>query len=209
MTAAGSPGDPTPAALRAVLDSVFASPGYRWAEEPPLARLLRQWWTGLLDWLRALQSGNPTAFRLVLFALLLVLLLLLGHGVWILWRTVRSAASPHDEGAPPPPSPPRDASWYLDAADRAAAQGRTADALQLAFVGLALRLEGEGLLRYQASQTPAECVRAAQLTAEDRERLRGLVRTLYAHAFGGRPLAAGEYGRWREELARPWHAPAH
>jgi hypothetical protein len=214
MSVAGPPGDPTPAALRAVLDSVFASPDFRWAEEPPLVRLTRQWWTALLDWLRALQTGNPAAFRLVLFALLLVLALLLAHGAWIMWRTVVSAAGPATDTPHPPPPPPRDAEWYFRAADRAAADGRSAEALQLAFVGLALRLDGQGILHYQASKTPAECAREARLTGADRERLRGLVRTLYAHAFGGRPLSGEEYGRWRADLAGPWptppsHAPAH
>jgi hypothetical protein len=209
VAVAGPPGDSTATALRVVLDSVFASPEYRWADEPPLTRLVRQWWTALVDWLRALQSGNPAAFRLVVFALLLVLVLLLAHGVWIVWRTVRTAADPGDEAGTPAPALPKDAAWYFRAADQAAAAGRTAEALQLAFVGLALTLEAEGLLRYQASQTPAESAREARVSGEDRERLRGLVRTLYAHVFGGRPLSADEYGRWREDLARPWHAPAH
>jgi hypothetical protein len=201
--------DPRAAALRAVLDSVFASPEYRWADEPPLARLLHQGWTALVDWLQALQTGNPTAFRLFVFALLLVLVVVLAQGAWIVWRTVRAAGPPEDAISSTSLPPPRDAAWYFEAADRAAAEGRTTDALQLAFVGLALRLDSQGLLRYQASRTPAECVIDARLTAEDRERMRGLVRTLYTHAFGGWPLSPGEYGRWREELARPWHAAAH
>jgi hypothetical protein len=214
VSVAVGPGDPSPAALRAVLDSVFASPDFRWADEPPLVRLTRQWWTALLDWLRALQTGNPAAFRLVLFALLLALVLLLAQGAWIVWRTVRSAAGPADDPPQAPPATPRDPEWYFQAADRAAAAGRTAEAVQLAFVGLALRFDGEGILRYQASKTPAECAREARLSGADRERLLGLVRTLYAHAFGGRPLSAAEYGRWRAALAGPWpspssHAPAH
>ena len=208
MTAA-APHEPRTAAFRAVLDSVFASPEYRWAEEPPLTRLLRQGWTALVDWLQALQRGNPAAFRLFVFTLLLVLVVVLAQGIWIGWRTVRAAKAPADPAISPALSPPRDAAWYFAAADRAAAEGRTTDALQLAFVGLALRLDGQGLLRYQASRTPAECARDARLTAEDRERMRGLVRTLYTHAFGGRPLSPDEYGRWREELVRPWHAAAH
>ena len=37
-------GDSTAAALPAVLDGVFAAPVYRWAEEPPILRLMREWW---------------------------------------------------------------------------------------------------------------------------------------------------------------------
>ena len=104
---------------------------------------------------------------------------------------------------------PRDADWYSRAADRAAAEGRFAEALQLAFIALALTLEAGGLLAYQASKTPAECAREARLSTADRDRLRGMVRTLYAGAFGGRVIGAEDYRRWRELGAGPWHAPAH
>ena len=87
-------------------------------------------------------------------------------------------------------------------ADRAAAAGRIAEALQLAFVGLALTLDGAGLLRYHASKTPAECAREARLAAEDRERLRGLVRALYGTSSAGGPCAPDDYRRWREASRR-------
>jgi hypothetical protein len=202
-------GDSTAAALRAVLDKVFAAPVYRWADEPPLVRLLRDWWHRLTDWLQGLRLGNPFAFRLFIFALLMVVALVLAHGLWTVWRTVRGAASPEDAGPNPSPSEPRDAAWYFREADRAAGQGRRAEALQLAFVGLALTLDGQGLLRYHSGKTPAECAREARLAASDRERLRALVRALYAHTFGARPLEADEYRHWRDDIARPWHAPAH
>jgi hypothetical protein len=206
---AAAPGDQTPAALRAALDGVFASRAYRWADEPPLLRLLREWWDRLTDWLDGLRVGNPAAFRLFVFALLIVLVLLLAHGAWVVWRTVRDASAADEAEAGPSEREARDAAWYFREADRAAAGGRTAEALHLAFVGLALTLDGQGLLRYHPSKTPAECAREARLAGDDRERLRSLVRALYAHVFGGRPLAADDYRRWREDIARPWHAPAH
>lgn len=201
-------GAASPAALRAALDSVFASPAYRWADTPYLIRVLREWRARLGDWLTALRADNPTAFRLVVFALLVALALLLAHGVWVAWRTVRGATVPAADGARPPAEPARDAAWYLREADRAAAAGHMAPALQLAFVGLALMLEAQGLLRYHASKTPAECAREARLARDDRERLRAMVRTLYAHVFGGSPFGADDYRRWRAELGRPWHGRA-
>jgi hypothetical protein len=201
--------EPGPAVLRAALDSVFAGRAYRWAETPAPLRFMREWWDRLVDWLEALRLGNPAAFRLFVFALLIALVLVLAHGAWVVWRTVRGAAAP-DEGTPAgAPRERRDAAWYLPEADRAAAAGRTAEALQLAFIGLALTLDGQGLLRYQASQTPAEVARSARLAAEDRERLRALVQALYGYVFGGRPCAPDDYRRWRETSAGPWHAAAH
>ncbi|HKT59497.1 MAG TPA: DUF4129 domain-containing protein [Gemmatimonadales bacterium] len=209
MSAPAAAGDSTAAALRAVLDRVFAAPAYRWAEEPPLLRTLREWWHRLTDWLEGLRVGNPYVFRLFVFALLIVLLLVLAHGLWIIWRTVRGATTPDEAGLEARASEPRDAAWYFREADRAAGQGRRPEALQLAFVGLALTLDAQGLLRYHTSKTPAECSREAQLSRVDRERLRGLVGALYAHTFGARPLEQEEYRHWREDIARPWHAAAH
>ena len=76
-------------------------------------------------------------------------------------------------------------------------------------MALALTLDGQGLLRYHLSQTPAEVAREARLGSDDRERLRGLVHVLYAHVFGDRPCSAEDYRHWREAIARPWHAAAH
>ena len=206
---AGVQGDATSSALRAVLDSVFASPAYRWAETPAPERLLRDWWGRLVDWLEGVRVGNPAAFRVLVAALLIALVVALAHGAWVVWRTVRSAAA-REDGAPRRGGrETRDADWYLREADRVAAAGRTGEALQLAFVGLALTLHGQGLLRYQLSKTPGECAREVRLAGEDRERLRELVRALYAHAFGGWPCGQDDYRRWREAIARPWHAPAH
>jgi hypothetical protein len=209
VSAVAAPGDPTSAALRAVLDSVFSSPAYRWVEEPPVLRMLREWWHRLTGWLESLRVGNPAAFRLFVFALLILLVLVLAHGAWVVWRTVRGASTADEAEPLPAQREVRDPAWFFRAADRAAGEGRTAEALQLAFVGLALTLDGQGLLRYHTSKTPAECVREARLAGEDRERLRALVRALYAHVFGGRPFGPDEYRRWREDIARPWHAPAH
>jgi hypothetical protein len=202
-------GAPDPARLRRVLDTVFATPSYRWAEEPGPLRFLREWWQRLGEWLENLRADNPAVFRLLILLLLAILLLLLAHGTWVVWKTVRAGAGPPADARETAPGEARDASWYYREADRAAAEGRIADALQLAFVGLALTLEGQGLLRYHPSKTPAECARDANLTGADRERLRSLVRALYAHVFGGRPCGADDYHRWRETGALSWHAPGH
>jgi Domain of unknown function (DUF4129) len=194
--------------FREVLDSVFASPLYRWAEEPELFRLLREWWHRLGDWLIAFRAANPAAFRLLVLAFLVSLLLLLAHAGYIIWKTARSAGRAVESG-PRVSREVRDAAWYSAAADRAAAEGRLLDALQLAFVALTLTLHGQRIVEYHASKTPAEYAREARLAEADRERLRALVRSLYAHVFGGRPLGPEEYRRWREAGSPPWHAAAN
>jgi uncharacterized protein DUF4129 len=194
--------------LRAALDTVFAGRAYRWAQEPASSRLFHQWWERLSEWLRSLRADNPLVFRLLVLTLLLALVLILAHAAWLVWRTVRGARSLDRPGPDAGPIESRDADWYGRAADRAAAEGRLAEALQLAFVALAMGLERQGLLQYHPSKTPAECARDARLAPADRERLRGLVRTLYLHVFGGFPVAPEDYRLWRAAGAEPWHAPA-
>jgi uncharacterized protein DUF4129 len=196
------------ARFRETLDSVFAGPAYRWGETPAPIRLLREWWERLGDWLIALRADNPLVYRFLVVGLLLALLLVLAHAGWVVWRTARYAAQ--DEGRLPDRASGElhDAGWYARAADRAAAEGRLLEALQLAFLGLALTLHDQGAVQYHASKTPAEYAREARLAEGDRERLRGLVRALYAHVFGGRPIDLDEYRRWRTAGAPPWHAPA-
>jgi hypothetical protein len=198
---------PGPRELREALDSVFAAPAYRWAEEPDALRLLREWWHRLGDWLVGLRDANPAAFRLLVLALLLTLLLILTHAVYVIWRTARSAGQAAEPVARESHEV-RDAAWYSRAADRAAAEGRLVEALQLAFVALTLTLHGERIVDYHASKTPAEYAREARLADADRERLRALVRALYAHVFGGRPLGPEEYECWRQAGSPPWHAAA-
>ncbi len=206
MILQGSPGAD---GFRAVLDSVFAASAYRWAEEPRPLRLLRDWWDQLGEWLLGLRADNPLVFRLLVIGLLLLLVLLFAHAAYVVWRTVSHAAGPRDQAGPRAAREPRDAAWYGREAERAAREGRYLEALQLAFVELALTLDAQGLLQYHASKTPAECVREARLVDADRDRLRHLVRALYAHVFGGRPFGPEEYRRWRETGGMPWHAPAH
>ena len=200
---------PDPVRLRHVLDTVFAAPSYRWAEEPGPLRFLREWWRRLGEWLESLRADNPAVFRLLILLLLVTLVLLLAHGTWVIWKTVRAASGPGEDTALEATREIQDAEWYYREADRAATEGRIGDALQLAFVGLALTLERQGLLRYHPSKTPAECAREANLAGADRERLRALVRALYAHVFGGRPCGVDDYHRWRESGALAWHAPGH
>lgn len=204
-----SPGTLDAAALRRVLDSVFSAPVYRWADEPEPLRLLRAWWHRMGEWLDALRAGNPAVFRVIILLLLVTLVVLLAHGAWVIWNTIRLGAGPGGDAPVPAPLESRGADWYEREADRAAAEGRFSEALQLAFVGLALRLDSQGLLRYHASKTPAECAREANLAGGDRERLRDLVRALYAYVFGGRPCQVDDYRRWRDAGAYSWHAPGH
>jgi hypothetical protein len=193
--------------LRAVLDSVFAAPAYRWVEQPRPLRLLGEWWDALRGWLAAFEAGNPGLFRIFVIALVVVLAAIVLHATWITVRTVRGAAKGEATWRPAS-TPRRDRAWYRAAADRAAADGRYAAALQLAFVALALALDERGIVRFHPAKTPGDYAREAALAADDRARLRTLVTALYRHAFGGEPCGPEDYRRWCDAAAE-WHAPAH
>lgn len=198
-----------PESYRAVLDSVFATEPYRWTPQSPVLRLISEWWDRLGAWIEALEVHSPLLFRLFLVTILLASVGIFAHAAWLVWLTVRGAARADRSVALTVAGEQHDAEWYSRAADRAAAEGRLTEALQLAFVALALTLEGQGLLQYHPSKTPAECAREARLAGSDRERLRDLVGSLYSYAFGGRAIGPDDYRRWRENGASPWHAPAY
>jgi hypothetical protein len=198
-----------PERYRTVLDSVFATEPYRWTSPSPVLRLISEWWDRLGEWADGLKADNPLVFRIFLIIVLLAWAGIFAHAAWLVWRTVRGAARADRPDALPVAGERHDAEWYSRAADRAAAEGRLTEALQLAFVSLALSLEGQGLLQYHPSKTPAECAREARLAGTDRERLKDLVRHLYTYAFSGRTIDSDDYRRWRERGAAPWHAPAH
>ena len=160
------------------------------------------------EWLRALRTDNPLVFRLLILALLLALVLILAHAAWLVWRTVRAARREDAAEAPALIPEPRDAEWYARAADRAAAAGRFAEALQLAFVSLALGLTE----RVSSSTTRARHRPSAPGTRAWRRRTAsgsGKVRNALPARLR-RP--AGRPGRLpslrRAAGAEPWHAPA-
>ncbi len=202
-------GQAGPDLYRAALESVFATDPYRWAPPSAALRLATEWWGRLVAWIEALRADNPLLFRIFFAAVLLAWLGLFAHAAWLVWRTLRGARRAGRTLSLAPLGEPHDAEWYSAEADRAAAEGRLRDALQLAFVATALGLDRRGLLHYHPGKTPAECAREARLSQADRDRLRELVRSLYGYAFGGRDVEAEDYRRWRTSAGGLWHAPAH
>ena len=140
------------------------------------------------EWLRALRTDNPLVFRLLILALLLACADLV-HAAWLVWRTVRAARREDAakarllipelrdaSGSPAPPTaPPR-----RDGSPRPSSWPSS-------------RWRWASTERVSSSTTRARhrpsAPRDARLAPADRERLRGMVRTLYLHAFGGRPAA--------------------
>jgi hypothetical protein len=193
--------------LRAVLDSVFAGPDYRWVERPGPFSTPRRWFGALMNWLAGFQEAHPAGFRLLMLGLLLGVLAIFAHAAWVFFRAVRGGQ--RVAGALPLASGERrDRAWYRREADRLAAAGRYAEAVQADFLALVLALDGLSLLRFHPSKTPAEYGREARLPEGAREEFRGLVGALYGYAFARRPCGAADFAEWRARAAPERYASA-
>ena len=209
MLAQGIPPD----SLRAALREVFARPEYRWNERPDPWAWIVAVWDRLLDWLDGLQRGHPAGFKVLLALLTLVLVGLLAHMGYVVWRITRpTARTPAwGEGAGGIGAPElADGRAHRLRAEELARAGRYAEAMAHRFVALVLDLERRRALAFHPSKTPAEYVGEARLDAAGRASLAELVARLYRHVFGGIPCDEGgyrEFGAAADEL-RSHVAPA-
>jgi hypothetical protein len=194
--------------LRAVLDSVFAGPDYRWVVKRQSVGVLRRWVDALQEWLLGLREGHPVGFRLFEAGLVVVLIAILVHAGWVLVRTVRSSGK-DGEVLPSVSGVRRDQGWYRREADRLAAEGRFVEAVQADFLALVLALDASRLLRFHPSKTPAEYAEEARLDGGARAEFGELVRSLYGYAFARRPCGVDEFVAWRSRAAPERYAPAH
>ena len=195
-----------PDSLRAALREVFARSEYRWNERPdPWGWILAVWYR-LLDWLDAVQRGHPAGFKVLLALSALVLVGLLAHMGYVVWRITRPTARTPALGAGGIGGRElADASAHRARAEELARSGRYAEALAHRFVALVLELERRRALAFHPSKTPAEYVGEARLDAAGRASLAELVARLYRHLFGGVPCDAGgyrEFGAAADEVGR-------
>ena len=195
-----------PDSLRAALREVFARPEYRWNERPDPWGWIVDVWYRLLDWLDTVQRGHPAGFKVLLAVLALVLVGLLAHMGYVVWRITRPTARTPAGGAEGIGGRElADARAHRARAEELARAGRYAEALAYRFVALVLELERRRALAFHPSKTPAEYVGEARLDAAGRASLAELVARLYRHLFGGVPCDEGgyrEFGAVADELGR-------
>jgi hypothetical protein len=193
--------------LRAVLDSVFAGPRYRWVESTDPLAFLGRWLAALRRWLVVLQDTHPALFNALPWILGALLAAIFAHAAWGFIRTVRAGG-----GAPgartAAPADPRTPAWYRHEADRLAASGRFVEAMQLDFLGLVLELDRRRAVRFHPSKTPIEYATEAELPADRRQEFRELVGVLYSHAFARLPCGPAEFAEWRRRSVAERYATA-
>lgn len=191
--------------LEAVLDSVFAAPAYQWEVRSQPFAFLGRWLSWLVEQIVRWGRDNPTALRVLFWAGVALLTMVLIRTAWGIYGGFRGPA-----GAPALAAAPvrRDAQWYRQEADRLHRMGRLLEAMQADFTALILALERRQVVRYHPSKTPQEYVREAALPEGPRSELRDLVWTLYRHLFGHEPVTAASALAWRERTADDRYAAA-
>lgn len=181
-----------PDSLRRALGDVFARPEYQWIERRRPLLWLTTAWRRLIDWVNGLADQHPVGFNLLLIAAVILLILLVAHVGYVIWRIVRPSLHTGRTAAGARPLV-HDAEMHLARADELARAGRFAEALGHRFLAMVLDLERADALRFHASKTPAEYVGEARLDETGRATFAALVARLYRHLFGAVPCGETDY----------------
>ena len=184
---------PAADSVRRALEDVFARPEYVWEPRFSLGDWIREQALRLFDWIGRQQTAHPAAFKVVLGILIAVLVGLLLHMGYVVWRITRPTARTPAGPAPVGGLRLEDARAHRRRADELARAGRFVEALGHRFVALLLELEQQRALTVHPSKTPAEYVREARLDESGRASLADLVARLYRHVFGAVPCDAATY----------------
>jgi len=170
---------------------VFAAPEYQWEEQPKRLERLWSWLEGLIEALFSLKEQHPAAYYAVLALLAAVLLLVLSHIAYVLWRILRPQIRLTGAAAPAS-GKVRGPDWYIEQARQATEKGSFGEALGLRFRALLLRLDRAGAVSFHPSKTPAEYLIEVKLDQSGVMVLSDLVGTLYRHLFGGVTCEEGD-----------------
>jgi len=179
--------------VRRAVAEVFARPTYRWAT----GRSPIEWlWVQIgrfLDWLGRAESSHPAAFQALLVVMIVVLLAVLVHMGYVVWRITRPTTQTAGRVAGTPGLRVEDARAHRERAEQLAREGRYAEALAHRFIAMLLDLDRDEALKFHPSKTPAEYVGEARLDATGRATLGELVARLYGHLFGATPCDEQTY----------------
>lgn len=195
--------------LRTLIDSVLADPRYQVAATRDSWAPVRRLWLATVEAIESLQANNPVAYKLLVWSLIAVLAIIVGHAIWVAARTIRAGSARTPVRPREIVSEPRDAVWYANEAEKLASRGLYPEAMQADFLRLMLELDARNLTVFHPSKTPAEYVRDAKLSDVPRSELRELVRYLYACAFGSEPAGASAWESWKARATSDRYAAAH
>jgi len=191
-----------------VVGHVFSRTEFQWVERHRVLSWLIQQWNNFREWLNRLAEQHPVGYNIGLGFLSIVLVALVVHIGYVVWRIVRPGARTGMQAAASRPGNIVNAAWHLARAEELARAGHYAEALAHRFLAAVLELDRIGALRFHASKTPAEYVGEARLDETGRASLAQMVAQLYRHLFGAVPCDEREYqsfGIAAQELATRQH----
>jgi hypothetical protein len=139
----------------------------------------------------------------LLSAIAVILLALLVHASYVVWRITRPTARTPGRPTGTPGAGLADAATHRARAEALARAGRYSEALAHCFIAVVLDLDERRALTFHPSKTPAEYVREARLDGSGRAALLELVRRLYRHLFGGFPCDERCYREFAAEAEIP------
>ena len=84
-----------PTRLRDTIAAVFEAPEYLWDREVNLLARIGELWSRLVRTLFELRSDHPAAYYVLLGALVGVLIAILAHFAYIMWRLLHPHTGPH------------------------------------------------------------------------------------------------------------------
>ena len=178
--------------VRRIVDTVFTRPEYQWVERRQPFKWLWQLIVRFFDWLSRFNDTHPVGSAMLTSVAVVVLVVILVHLGYTIWRVVRSAPDAA-AGAGPGGGPVYDAAQHLALAEELARAGRYAEALGHRFLAVILELDRAEALRFHASKTPAEYLSEVRLDSTGRQSFAVLVGRLYRHLFGALPCAESDY----------------
>jgi len=191
-----------------VVGHVFSRTEFQWVERHRVLSWLIQQWNNFREWLNRLAEQHPVGYNIGLGLLSILLVALVVHIGYVVWRIVRPGARTGMQAAASRPGNIVNAAWHLARAEELARAGHYAEALAHRFLAAVLELDRIGALRFHASKTPAEYVGEARLDETGRASLAQMVAQLYRHLFGAVPCDEREYqsfGIAAQELATRQH----
>jgi uncharacterized protein DUF4129 len=190
--------------VRRVVSTVFTRPEYQWIERRQPLRWLGQAIARFFDWLSRFNDSHPVGSTLLAFAAGSVLVIILVHVGYTIWKVMQSPA-----GGPARPGQAggrvHDAASHLALAEEHARAGRYTEALGHRFLAVILELDRATALRFHASKTPGEYLAEVRLDPTGRQSFAVVVGRLYRHLFGALPCGESEYrefGALAQELTR-------
>jgi hypothetical protein len=180
--------------LRRALDKVFSAGRYRWVERRHPLQWLSDLWARFQAWVDRLDAAHPNLSWVLVIVSAILLVILLTHIGYTLWKVYSITARPADQPARGTAGVALlDARSHRIQAEALAREGRYAEALAHRFAALICDLDEAKAVTIHGSKTPAEYAREARLDPDGRVTILDLVARLYAHLFGAAPIDEAGY----------------